>query len=96
MKLTRVILLALAFAIPFASTTLASAAEEKAATDTDKPASKRAGRPDFPAAPTLLKEPSGWLFRGLFAIGPRLDGRRRRISPLRGRLRIGWRCDDSS
>jgi hypothetical protein len=40
MKLTRVILLALAFAIPFASTTLASAADEPAA-DTAKPAKKK-------------------------------------------------------
>ena len=42
MKLTRVILLALAFAIPFASTTLASAADEPAAAgDTEKPAKKK-------------------------------------------------------
>jgi hypothetical protein len=42
MKLTRVILLALAFAIPFASTTLASAADEGAAAgDTEKPAKKK-------------------------------------------------------
>ena len=41
MKLTRVILLALAFAIPFASTSLASAGDEKAATDTEKPAKKK-------------------------------------------------------
>ena len=41
MKLTRVILLALAFAIPFASTTLASAGEEKAAGETEKPAKKK-------------------------------------------------------
>jgi len=41
MKLTRVILLALAFAIPFASTTLASAADEGAAGETEKPAKKK-------------------------------------------------------
>jgi hypothetical protein len=41
MKLTRVILLALAFAIPFASTTLASAGEEKAAAEGEKPAKKK-------------------------------------------------------
>ncbi|MGD0835724.1 MAG: hypothetical protein ABSB49_03660 [Polyangia bacterium] len=42
MKLTRVILLALAFAIPFASTSLASAADEKAPSgDTEKPAKKK-------------------------------------------------------
>ena len=41
MKLTRVILLALAFAIPFASTTLASAGEEAAAEKTEKPAKKK-------------------------------------------------------
>jgi hypothetical protein len=41
MKLTRVILLALAFAIPFASTQLASAADEAAAGDTEKPAKKK-------------------------------------------------------
>jgi hypothetical protein len=46
MKLTRVILLALAFAIPFASTTLASAAGEEAG-DTrrlKKPAKKKGAR----------------------------------------------------
>ncbi len=41
MKLTRVIMLALAFAIPFASTTLANAGEEKAAVESDKPAKKK-------------------------------------------------------
>ena len=41
MKLTRVILLALAFAIPFASTTLASAGEEPATAKTEKPAKKK-------------------------------------------------------
>jgi hypothetical protein len=42
MKLTRVIFLALAFAIPFASTTLASAADEGAApAETEKPAKKK-------------------------------------------------------
>ena len=41
MKLTRVILLALAFAIPFASTTIASAADEKPAGETEKPAKKK-------------------------------------------------------
>jgi hypothetical protein len=41
MKLTRVILLALAFAIPFASTTVASAGDEAAATETEKPAKKK-------------------------------------------------------
>lgn len=42
MKLTRVILLALAFAIPLASTTLASAADEKGASgETEKPAKKK-------------------------------------------------------
>jgi hypothetical protein len=41
MKLTRVILLALAFAIPLASTTLASAEEDKAAGETEKPAKKK-------------------------------------------------------
>ena len=41
MKLTRVILLALAFAIPFASTQLASAADEAPAGDTEKPAKKK-------------------------------------------------------
>ncbi len=41
MKLTRVILLALAFAIPFASTSLASAGDEGAAGDTAKPAKKK-------------------------------------------------------
>lgn len=44
MKLTRVILLALAFAIPFASTTLASAADEGAAGETEKPAKKKGGK----------------------------------------------------
>jgi len=41
MKLTRAILLAIAFAFPFASTTLATAGEDKAATDTEKPAKKK-------------------------------------------------------
>ena len=41
MTLTRVILLALAFAIPLASTTLASAGEEKAAAEGEKPAKKK-------------------------------------------------------
>lgn len=41
MKLTRVILLALAFAIPFGSTQLASAADEAPAGDTEKPAKKK-------------------------------------------------------
>jgi hypothetical protein len=41
MKLIRVILVALAFAIPFASTTLASAADEAPAGDTEKPAKKK-------------------------------------------------------
>jgi hypothetical protein len=41
MKLTRVILLALAFAIPFASTQLASAADEGATGETEKPAKKK-------------------------------------------------------
>jgi hypothetical protein len=41
MKLTRVILLALAFAIPFASTTLASAQDEAPAAETEKPAKKK-------------------------------------------------------
>jgi hypothetical protein len=42
MKLTRVILLAFAFAIPFASTTLASAGDDKAAAgETEKPAKKK-------------------------------------------------------
>jgi hypothetical protein len=41
MKLTRVILLALAFAIPFATTSLASAGDEAAAGQTDKPAKKK-------------------------------------------------------
>ena len=41
MKLTRVILLALAFAIPFASTTLASAADDEAPAETAKPAKKK-------------------------------------------------------
>jgi hypothetical protein len=41
MKLTRVILLALAFAIPLASTTLASAGDEGAAGETEKPAKKK-------------------------------------------------------
>ena len=41
MKLTRVILLALAFAIPFASTTIASAGDDSAASDTEKPAKKK-------------------------------------------------------
>ena len=42
MKLTRVIFLALAFAIPFASTQLASAADEGAAAgETEKPAKKK-------------------------------------------------------
>ena len=44
MKLTRVILLALAFAIPFASTTLASAADEPAADTGEKPAKKKSGK----------------------------------------------------
>jgi len=44
MKLTRVILLALAFAIPFASTTLASAEDEPAAEKTEKPAKKKGGK----------------------------------------------------
>ncbi len=41
MKLTRVILLALAFAIPFASTTLASAGDEPAGEAAEKPAKKK-------------------------------------------------------
>jgi hypothetical protein len=42
MKLTRMILLAIAFAIPFASTQLASAADETApAGETEKPAKKK-------------------------------------------------------
>ena len=41
MKLTRVILLALAFAVPFASTTLASAQDEEAPAKTEKPAKKK-------------------------------------------------------
>ena len=41
MKLTRVILLALAFAIPFASTTLASAGDEAATEKTEKPAKQK-------------------------------------------------------
>jgi hypothetical protein len=41
MKLTRVILLALAFAIPLASTTLASAADEPAGDTGEKPAKKK-------------------------------------------------------
>jgi len=45
MKLTRVILLALAFAIPFASTTLASAGDEPAGDTGDKkPAKKKSGK----------------------------------------------------
>lgn len=46
MKLTRVILLALAFAIPFASTTIASAADEAPAGETGekKPAKKKGGK----------------------------------------------------
>jgi hypothetical protein len=44
MKLTRVVLLALAFAIPFASTTVASAADEAPAGDTDKPAKGKKGK----------------------------------------------------
>jgi hypothetical protein len=41
MKLTRVILLALAFAIPFASTQVASAADEPAGDTGEKPAKKK-------------------------------------------------------
>ena len=42
MKLTRIVLLALAFAIPFASAQLASAADEGApAGETEKPAKKK-------------------------------------------------------
>lgn len=43
MKLTRIVLLALAFAIPFASAQLASAAEEAPAPagETEKPAKKK-------------------------------------------------------
>ena len=41
MKLTRVILLAFAFAIPFATTTLASAGDEAAVEKTEKPAKKK-------------------------------------------------------
>ncbi len=41
MKLTRVILLALAFAIPFASTTLATAGDENPAAEGEKPAKKK-------------------------------------------------------
>jgi len=45
MKLTRVILLALAFAIPTAATTVASAADEPAAAgDTAKPAKGKKGK----------------------------------------------------
>ena len=47
MKLTRVILLALAFAIPTAATTVASAADEPAAAgDTAKPAKGKKGKKD--------------------------------------------------
>jgi hypothetical protein len=41
MKLTRIILLALAFAIPFAATQVASAEDEAPATETAKPAKKK-------------------------------------------------------
>jgi hypothetical protein len=41
MKLTRVILLAIAFAIPVASTQLASAQDEAPAGETEKPAKKK-------------------------------------------------------
>jgi hypothetical protein len=44
MKLTRVILLALAFAIPFASTTIASAQDEAPAGETEKPAKAKKGK----------------------------------------------------
>jgi hypothetical protein len=44
MKLVRVILLALAFGIPFASTQIASAADEAPAGDTEKPAKGKKGK----------------------------------------------------
>jgi Na+-transporting methylmalonyl-CoA/oxaloacetate decarboxylase gamma subunit len=44
MKLTRVILLALAFAIPFASTTIASAQDEEPAAETEKPVKAKKGK----------------------------------------------------
>ena len=44
MKLTRVILLALAFAVPFATTTLASAGDEPAGDTGDKKPAKKKGK----------------------------------------------------
>jgi hypothetical protein len=44
MKLIRVILLALAFAIPFASTQIASAADDAPAGETEKPAKGKKGK----------------------------------------------------
>jgi hypothetical protein len=44
MKLTRVILLAIAFAIPFAGTTFASAADEAPAGESEKPAKGKKGK----------------------------------------------------
>jgi hypothetical protein len=41
MKLTRVIILAFAFAIPFAATQVASAQDEAPAGETEKPAKKK-------------------------------------------------------
>ena len=44
MKLTRIFLLAIAFAIPFASTQLASAQDEAPAGETEKPGKKKKGK----------------------------------------------------
>jgi hypothetical protein len=41
MKLTRIVLLALAFAIPFGATQIASAQDEAPAGETEKPAKKK-------------------------------------------------------
>jgi hypothetical protein len=41
MKLTRILLIAAAFAIPFATTQVASAADDAPAGETDKPAKKK-------------------------------------------------------
>jgi len=44
MKLIRVILVALAFAVPFASTQIASAADEAPAGESEKPAKGKKGK----------------------------------------------------
>jgi hypothetical protein len=59
MKLTRVILLALAFAIPFATTSLASAEDEAPAAETEKPAKKKGKKGKKAAKKAAEEEAAG-------------------------------------